>query len=230
MPSASRTRRGLLATASGCLGAALAGCFGTDSDGSSDPERGRSSSQSSHVDLGGDHSSTHEYEVRFARSEIDEPFVFRDEDAAQQFTEAKQDDPESPWIDSTCFVLDGDGAANLRIKTDADELRSFVDATEFDVESVVVQHRSIGDCYYRELTGVEARDDEFRAHYCRWLKDPTTLCEADRDVMEAVAIRVARPYADPPSSRGSSESAVCRPRGREGKPTGNQSVVGSDAR
>src|SRR6056297_1937304 len=221
MPSAGYSRRGLLATSALSLGAALAGCFGTDRSGTS--SSGHSgSSHSSSVDLGGTHSSTHEYEARFARAETADPFVFRDQAAV----EAYEDDPASAWLNSTVFVLDDEAVDELRIEAETDEFRSFVEATDFASESIVIQQFSIGDCYYREVTGVEARDDSFRAHYCRWLKDPTTRCTAENDVMEAVALRVARPYDEEPSSRGSSTSAVCRGGPPETSSSWNQSVNG----
>lgn len=223
MPSRDRTRRGLLATASACLGVALAGCYGTDIGGSSSSHRSR-------TDLSGNYSSTHEYEVRFARADTDDPFIFRDEDAAADFEANNGDDPRTAPLDSTFFVLDDDAASDLRIETAADELRSFVTATDFESESILVQQRSIGDCYYRAVTGVEARDDDFQVHMCRWLKDPTTRCEAGRDVMEAIVLRVARPYGERPSSRGSSESAVCRGAGPGAEPSGNQSSSEGDTR
>ncbi|ELZ13557.1 hypothetical protein C479_01891 [Halovivax asiaticus JCM 14624] len=226
MPSTDCTRRGVLATASACLGASLAGCYGTEIQGSPEAGLDDSSSHSSSVDLSGKYSSTHEYEVRFARAETDDPFVFPDEAAV----DAYEDDPDSAWLNSTVFVLDDAAVDELRIETETDGLRSFVAATDFASESIVIQQQSIGDCYYREVTGVEARDDSFRAHYCRWLKDPTTRCTADKDVMEAVAIRVARPYEDEPSSRGSSESAVCRGGAPDADASENQSVNGGGDR
>lgn len=220
MPSTDCTRRGLLAVASGYLGAGLAGCFGTDIGGSSSSHRTR-------TDLGGNYSSTHEYEVRFARAESDDPFVFRDEDAATEFEANGGDDPHHARLDATFFVLDDAAADDLRIETAADELRSFVTATDFDSESILIQQQPIGDCFYREVTGVEARDDDFHVHMCRWLKDPTAPCEADRDVMEAIVLRVARPYGERPSSRGSSESAVCRGAGPGRDTSGNRTSSGN---
>lgn len=223
MPSTRYSRRGLLATASACLGAALAGCYGTDIGGSS-------SSHQSRTDLSGNYSSTHEYEVRFARAESDDPFVFRDEDAAADFEANSGADPHPARLDSTFFVLDDDAADDLVVETAAEALRSFVTATDFESESILILQRSIGDCYYREVTGVEAHDDDFQVHLCRWLKDPTTRCEADRDVMEAIVLRVARPYEERPSSRGSSESAVCRGAGPGAETAGNRTSSGGDSR
>lgn len=222
MPSTSYSRRGLLAVASGCLCTSLAGCSGGDIGGST--------TQGTRTDVGGNHSSTHEYAVRYARAESDEPFVFRDEEAAQDFETAGEDDSHPAPRGSTLFVLDDAAADDLRIEIAAEELRSFVTATDFESESIVIQQRSIGDCYYREVTGVEARDDDFDVHYCRWLKEPTTPCEADTDVMEATVLRVGRPYAEPPSSRGSSESAVCRGAAPGRDATGNRSTSEGDSR
>lgn len=219
MPSTDCTRRGLLAVASACLSAGLAGCYGTEISGSS--------SQGSTTDLAGNYSSTHEYEVRSARAEGDDPFLFRDEDAAADYEANRGEDPQPARLDTTFFVIDGDAADDLVIETAAEELRSFVTGTDFESESILILQRSIGDCYYREVTGVEARDDDFQVHMCRWLKEPTTRCEADREVMEAIVLRVARPYGERPSSRGSSESAVCRGAGPDGEISGNKTPSGN---
>ncbi|MFC3959872.1 hypothetical protein [Halovivax cerinus] len=222
MPSGDWTRRGVLAAGGACVAGALAGCSRT--------EFRESSSHRSTVDLGGTDVSTHEYEVLFARAETDSQFVFPDEDAAEKYSANGGADSAYARLNSTFFVLDDAAADTLRIETAAADLRSFVAATDFESESIVVEQRSIGDCYYRELTGVEARDDDFRFHLCRWLKEPTTRCEADKRVMEAIVIRVARPYRDRPSSSGSSESMVCRSADSDAAHAGNRSATEGDSR
>ena len=108
------------------------------------------------------------------------------------------------------FVLTTEDATALRI--DADEttaIRSFLDATEFDTESVVVEQRTIEDCQRRHLLSVRAEPDRFRTEYCRRLKPAMTPCTADRTVTKAVFIRIQRAYDDPPSSRSSGERTTC---------------------
>ncbi|WP_254768003.1 hypothetical protein [Salinilacihabitans rarus] len=207
MPSSLHSRRRLLAAASGCLGVVLAGCTGDDRPSSS------STGRETAVGPGVERSSTHEYAVRFVRSDADEPFLFEDEETAREVAETPEDEPLPVGVTSILFVTDEAAAEELHVEADEDgreTIRTFVEGTDFENETVAIDQRSIGDCYRREVEAVEARDEEFKIHYCRWLKEPTTRCEADRDVMEAVLCRVDRPYEERPRSRGSSESAMCR--------------------
>lgn len=231
MPSTLHSRRRLLAAAGGCLGAVLAGCTGDDRPGSSS-----SAERETAVGPGVERSSTHEYEVRFVRSDADGPFVFADEETAREVAETSEDEPLPVGATSILFVTDEAAAEALHVEADGNDretIRTFVDGTDFETETIAIDQRSIGDCYRREVQAVEARDDDFEVHYCRWLKEPTTPCEADRDVMEAVVYRVDRPYEEEPSSRGGSESAMCRyaadrPAPRDGNDTRDHDETAGD--
>ena len=208
MPSSSDplSRRRILAGGGGILSLAVAGCAGDDGRGS------RSESVSEHRAADGRRTieSTHEYDTLWVRSDDDEQFVYEAEAEAESAT--TDDDRRYRSRYSRLYVLDADDAAALHLETtdaDADEIRTFVENTDFDAESVVVEQRPIGDCYRRTLVGVRAEDDDFRTEYCQTLKDATTPCEADREVVEAIVIRVHRPYDERPSSHGSGESHAC---------------------
>jgi hypothetical protein len=202
MPSTRLSRRRLLATGGSCLSAAVAGCSGT----------GGSTTESGTVhDAGRVSESTHEYDELFVRSADDAPFIYPDDAAAQR----EEDEDRPPRHTRSFFVIDEDGADALRIDLEenaeaATEIREFVADTDFGTESIVVDQRPIGDCYHRRVLSVQATDDDFHRQYCRTLKDPMTPCVADTDVMEAVVLRIRRPYDDAPSSHSSSESASCR--------------------
>lgn len=193
MPSTELSRRQLLA-ASGCLSAAIAGCTGV----------GESETTNHTVTEGGDPLPSDEYESLTLRSDDEEFFVDTGGDSPE-------DDGRSlPYERSVEFVLTEDEAAELRIDaTDAADARTFLEETDFETESVVIEQRSIDDCYRRHVLSVQANPDEFRTQYCRSLKEPTTHCEADRTVVEAIFFRVDRAYDEAPSSRASSESASC---------------------
>ncbi|SEQ25397.1 hypothetical protein [Natrinema salaciae] len=194
MPSAPFSRRRLLTAGGGCLSTlSLAGCAETRTSGSA----------SESVD-GGTVESTHEYESLSVRSAENTVFVYPNDDAAAD----TGDGPESQ-LNARFLVIDSDAASAMRIDGDATDARAFVEATDFDRESVFVDQRSIDDCYRRHLLGVRAHDDSVRTDYCRELKAPTTPCEAEKTVMEAVFVRINRPYEDHPSSRASSESGSC---------------------
>lgn len=206
MPSRFPTRRQLLSASGGSLAVALAGCTGFDSH-----------SVSGTATDDGTFESSHEYETLFVRATDETPVAYPDAEAAE-------DDRDRPGRQySGFFVTDADEAAALRLTVDgadAADVRDFVDATDFDGESIIVDQRRIDDCYRRRLLAVRANDDSIRTRYCRELKAPTTPCEAETTVAEAIFIRVHRPYDDHPSSRASSEGASC--------PDGDDDTAGSD--
>lgn len=190
MPSTDIPRRRLLA-AGGCLSAVLAGCAGI----------GESETTSEHTATdGGTPMPSDEYDALTLRSDDDEHFVVTDTDS----------DRSRPGGRAVDFVVTEDAAADVRIDSDdAADARSFLEATDFENESVVIEQRPIDDCYRRHLLSVRARPDEFRTQYCRSLKAPTTPCEADVTVMEAIFVRVQQAYDNSPASRASGESSSC---------------------
>ncbi|MFC4541661.1 hypothetical protein ACFO5R_06950 [Halosolutus amylolyticus] len=196
MPSTDFPRRRLLA-AGGCLSAVLAGCAGL----------GESETTAEHTAAdGGTAMPSDEYDALTLRSDDDEYFVVTGEDSPNE----RDDDRSRSSRYDVAFVVTDDEAADVRIDSDdADAARSFLEATDFETESVVIEQRPIDDCYRRHLLSVQARPDEFRTQYCRSLKSPTTPCEADLTVMEAIFVRVQQAYDDSPSSRASGESASC---------------------
>lgn len=206
MPSRSPTRRQLLSASGSGLAVALAGCTGFDSH----------SISGSAADNGAFESS-HEYETLFVRAADETPVAYPDAESAED----ERDRPGRRY--SGFFVTDTDEAAALRLTVDgadATDVRDFVDATDFDDESIIVDQRRIDDCYRRRLLAVRANDDSIRTRYCRELKAPTTPCEAEKTVAEAIFVRVHRPYDDHPSSRASSEGASC--------PDGDDDTADSD--
>lgn len=217
MPSTTVSRRGLLATACSALALTGAGCAGSDG---SETTVEHSASEETTLE------STHEYESIAVRSADNEVFVYRDDEAA----EAADDRDQYRSRRNRVFVVDDEAATALRIETnerDASEIRQFVEATDFERESIVVEQRPIEDCYRRRLVAVRADDDEFRTEYCQTLKDATTACEADKKLVEAIVIRVQRPYDEEPSSYASSESHTCRDPERAAR-YGDESATGGN--
>ncbi|RKD97106.1 hypothetical protein [Halopiger aswanensis] len=219
MPSTTVSRRRLLATAGSTLALAVAGCAGSDGSGTTVEH---SASEGTTLE------SSHEYESIAVRSAENEIFVHQDEEAA----EAAADRDGYRSRRERVFVVDDEAATALRIETsepDASRIREFVEATDFENESVVVEQRSIEDCYRRRLVAVRAGDDEFRTEYCQTLKDATTPCEADKELVEAIVIRVQRPYDEAPSSFSSSESHRCRDSERAARYGGESAGEGNES-
>lgn len=195
MPSTDLSRRRLLA-AGGCLSAVVAGCTGI----------GESEPATHTVSEGGEPIPSDEYESLTLRSNDDELFV-------SDGSDPPDDDPHPrPPKRVLEFVLSEAAASELRIDADdvdADEARAFLESTDFETESIAIDQRTIDDCYRRHVLSVQANPDEFRTQYCRSLKAPTTPCEDDATVVEAIFFRLDRAYDEAPSSRASSESASC---------------------
>ncbi|MDQ2048896.1 hypothetical protein RBH26_00190 [Natronolimnohabitans sp. A-GB9] len=199
MPSIDRSRRRLLA-AGGSLSAVIAGCTGFS----------ESESIEHNVTEGGEPMPSDEYESLTLRADGAEPFVYPDGEPPEDGEKTGS----RPYERSVEFVLSDDEASAIRIDADdedVDDARTFLEATDFETESVVIDQREIEDCYRRHLLSVQANPDEFRTQFCQSLKAPTTPCEADVTVMEAVFVRVQRAYEAAPSSRASSESRSCPP-------------------
>ncbi|MEY7849891.1 hypothetical protein AB7C87_11920 [Natrarchaeobius sp. A-rgal3] len=200
MPSSECTRRRLIACGTGCLSALVAGCTGTDT---------RETTSAEHeAREGGQPSPSDEYDLLTLRSDDAEAIVYPSdeppEDDDEYHAKLSRRRPQ--------FIVDADDDADLVIDSpDEPEARAFIEETDFEFESVVVEQRTIEDCYHRHVLSVQANEDNFRTEFCRSLKSPTTSCEADLEVMEALFFRVQRAYDDPPSSRSSSDSMSCPP-------------------
>lgn len=190
------TRRRLLGGIVSGVTAALAGCTSESSDRTViEDER--------HDPLSGPPpEATTDFEVRSLRAPTREPFV-----------RFGSEEPERPRRRSRRFVLDDEEAATLEFDgehPDADAVRSFVDATDYERASVAVHQRPIDACYTRRVEYVTARPDRYYVQFCRELKDATTACAADEREMEALFIRVPHAYDGSPSSSGSGEGSQCR--------------------
>lgn len=110
--------------------------------------------------------------------------------------------------------VDGDEGGGVEgappLTDDVEAVRSFAAETDFDTETVIVNHRGVEDCYRHVVEYIEPADGEFRVQYCRRLRDATVACEADRRVIEAIFLRVPHAYDERPSRLGSGSSSRCR--------------------
>ncbi|ARS91545.1 hypothetical protein B1756_18670 [Natrarchaeobaculum aegyptiacum] len=186
-------------------GTALAGCTGTDGTAPDDEPDDESVHDAAerppgHTELEDDE------DVLSLRADDADPVVFESE------ADVPEDDRE--YLRGSFHVIDDDGAAALYVDGNAEQretIEQFVDETDFETQSIFVDQRTIGDCYDLVFLGAEASEDSVRTAYCRSLKSPTTPCETDHEVVEAVVVRLGRPYDDPPSGRQSSMSGSCPP-------------------
>ena len=193
MPSTEHSRRQLLVGVGGCLSLAIAGCTGRDAGTSVEMNESDSPATDSE-----------EYEALTVRADDDSQFVYWDGDEPDE----DDDDTATPRR-GRLFVLEEADVSDLQIGEDNEAVQAFLGDTDFETESVVVDNRLVEDCYERHVLGVRTEPDQVRVDYCQSLKEPTTPCDADTEVMEAIFIRVGRAYDDAPSGWGSSESMTC---------------------
>lgn len=201
------TRRSLLSGIAVGMVGALAGCAG---ESSSTAER----------EVGGPYAglppdATREFEVRSLRAPISEPFVHVRDETPDQTEATDQGDTKAPRLRGRFLIHDAEQANALRFEVDhedAQSVRSFVEATDFETASVVLYQRSIEECYERHVEYVTVEPDRYFVQFCRRLRDATTRCAADQTVMDAQLIRIPRAYDEPPTSHGSGERSGCHGR------------------
>ena len=189
MPDWSRRRALRTVATAGSL--ALAGCSG-ESSRSNDPppERGE---------------PVPDLEVRFVRdTDGGSPFDTDDESAS-----TSTDDPDAV-THSFEYLTDRDEFDDLTFPstTPAAELRSFVDATDFEAESVYLLERAIGECYRANLVAVYRESDGVDVDFCEALRPADVDCSAEAEDAVGVAIRLPFP-GEEFNSLGSGWSGDC---------------------
>lgn len=108
--------------------------------------------------------------------------------------------------ESLSFATDGDG-------TGAEEVRSFLDSTDYAAETVYVEQVAVGDCFRRELCSVRWTDTEIETSYARRFRDADVACETGAKDTVAWFVRIPD-TVDPDAIRGRGSrygSDGCRP-------------------
>ncbi|WP_226012168.1 hypothetical protein [Halomicrobium salinisoli] len=178
------TRRRALHGAAGLV-AALAGCSGT---GFAESESTRSSTPTAAArDASGRNSETDPPLVTI-RSDADRPPVwFADEDGGGRATAGER------HYHGDRTVIDGaDRAERVRVAggVDAEPVRSFLDETDFEAETVYLEVNRVEECFRLELCRIQWQSDEVQTDYGRVLRPYDERCEADAKVYEARLIRI----------------------------------------
>ncbi|RDI69796.1 hypothetical protein [Halopelagius longus] len=91
------------------------------------------------------------------------------------------------------FVTDAEAADSLSFSTDGAEVeaaREFLDATDYDAETVYIEQSTVGECYRREFCYVQWSDAEIRTSYVRRYRDADVACEPDANDTVAWFVRV----------------------------------------
>ncbi|WP_436907468.1 hypothetical protein [Halosimplex marinum] len=189
------TRRRALQVAVG-LAAGLAGC----PDGETDAGRGDAGTAvgsptppASGGDEGAD--DIESVTLRADDAGYDDPLAWFVPDPRDRATAGGTVDPSDRAFEG--LIGDAPTAETLRVTDRATETeasvapetaRRFVAGTDFDSETLLVEGRSVGECYRLVLCSVFWEDGEVETRYGRFLRDADAACEADaRDAHVTIA-------------------------------------------
>lgn len=183
MPDWSRRHALQAAAAAGAF--ALAGCSGTSSSSREVPRE-----RDDPVDVA---------ETTFVRDTDGEP-LFR-----------IGDEPRRPGSYEYLTSTSDREEVTFRSSPAASDLRAFVEATDFESESVYLVSRPIGACYEARLVGVYREGNGIDADFCNALRPADVACEADDEDTVGVGIRL--PFVEEEfNSFGLGWSGDCGPR------------------
>jgi|AntRauTorcE11897_2_1112592.scaffolds.fasta_scaffold00004_124 hypothetical protein len=187
----SPTRRALL---SALPVGALAGCL----SGAGDPESESVQRQASGID-----SDPTVLKVR--NPDGDSVILERDETA----------DESEPMSIGRGLVTSADQAANLSVAdgvADADRsrVRSFLEETDFDAETVYVASGRIESCERIRVRSVSWQPQRIEYSYCRELRPSDEACESETRVAHALIFRLPVVLERRLTGRGSSGRSPCR--------------------
>ncbi|WP_436928360.1 hypothetical protein [Halosimplex halobium] len=189
------TRRRALQAAVG-LAAGLAGC----PDGETDAGRGDAGTavgSPTPPARGGDDSADDLESVTLRADEAgyDDPLAWFVPEPDDRATAGGTVDPSDREFEG--LIGDAPTAETLRVTDRAAETessvapeaaRQFVAGTDFDSETLLVEGRSVGECYRLVLCSVAWDDGEVETRYGRFLRDADVACEADaRDAHVTIA-------------------------------------------
>ncbi|PSP69599.1 hypothetical protein BRC79_03915 [Halobacteriales archaeon QH_8_67_27] len=77
------------------------------------------------------------------------------------------------------LVIAEESVVETEVSESPETVRAFLAETDFDSESVLVQHRSVGACYRLELCYVTWTDGEVEPRYGQFLRGHDVACEAN---------------------------------------------------
>ena len=108
------------------------------------------------------------------------------------------------------------GAADLTFDREPDgtaAARSFVEATQFDAESLFAAQDRIDECHTTELAYLQqGSDDELpRPRFCRRTRPPDAECSVDAVDTQVAFVRIPTALDDPPRSYGYGSGGSCEP-------------------
>jgi len=112
---------------------------------------------------------------------------------------------------------------------DRERIRSFLDETDYDAETVYVSPAGVRSCERLHVASVSWDPGRVEYEYCRELRPPDEACEADARVALALIFRLPVVLDGRLNGSGSSGRSPCRTTGTEyGVIDGNATVPGND--
>lgn len=116
------------------------------------------------------------YDSLFVRNPGGEPFVeFTDDDGETESDGVTARLSSTDDADRVAFGGDVDGV---------DDARAFLDATEFETETVLLVEQVVGECHELLVDYVTTSDDSFDVDFCRRLRPADVDCSTEaRDVV-----------------------------------------------
>lgn len=112
------------------------------------------------------------------------------------------------------YLTSADEVSKVHFAPDSEaaaDLRQFVEATDFETQSVSLRTTGIPECYTLRLLSVAREPDGYTTSYCYEPRPADVACAAE--VHDTVAIAIRLPFAgDEFNSHGSSWSRACRER------------------
>ncbi|TKX75485.1 hypothetical protein EXE46_03300 [Halorubrum sp. GN11_10-6_MGM] len=189
----SPTRRALLGSAAAGVVGALAGC-----SGASDPEAESVQRRASGTDT--------------------DPTVLKPRNPngeAVLVDGAETDGEGDPISVGRELVTSADRAAELLVAegvtdADRDRIRSFLDETDYDAETVYVAPAGIESCERLHIDSVSWNPQRVEYEYCRELRPPDEACETDTRVVLALLFRLPVALDGRITGSGSSGRSPCQ--------------------
>ncbi|WP_123536959.1 hypothetical protein [Halosimplex salinum] len=190
------TRRRALQGAVGLV-AGLAGCPDADTDAGRESAGTPVGSSTPPVPTAGDDRVVDPEYVTLRADEADysDPLAWFVPDPADRPTAGgtvRSTDREAEGLiadEATAETLTvSDRATETEVSASAETARSFVAETDFDSETLLLENRSVEECYRQVLCYVTWDDGEVETRYGRFLRDADVACESgERDARTIIA-------------------------------------------
>jgi len=93
---------------------------------------------------------------------------------------------------------------------DRDEIRTFLEETEYTTDTVFITHSRIRSCYRYQIQSISWDETEIRYRYCRELRPPEATCQTETWDSIGLLFRIPAALSSAASLRGTRGSSPCR--------------------